>query len=147
MEVRGIVHRAMFDRVVHALKEAGVPHLTVTKVQAIGAGVNSAPVALSLEEGTAYADKAMVQFICERGRADAYAAALERAAHTGRPGDGIVSVHPVAGVTKIRTGERGPGALGERRSRGAGSRRSAGAEREPPGVAVIEESYTHRRGP
>lgn len=40
VEVRGIVRREMLDRVVHALKEAGVPRLTVTKVHAIGAGVD-----------------------------------------------------------------------------------------------------------
>ena len=38
VEVRAIVRREMLDRVVHALKDAGVPRLTVTRVHAIGAG-------------------------------------------------------------------------------------------------------------
>jgi nitrogen regulatory protein PII len=36
---------------------------------------------------------------------------IANAARTGRRGDGIVSVHPVLGITKIRTGARGLEAL------------------------------------
>ncbi len=111
VEVRAIVRLEMLDRVVHCLKEAGVPRLTVTRVHAIGAGVDPATARISFEEGTEYTDKAMIQFICAGDRCAMFSELIARTARTGRRGDGIVSVHPVLGVTKIRTGETGLAAL------------------------------------
>ena len=111
VEIHAIVRREMLDRVVRQLKEAGVPRLTVTKVHAIGSGVDPAAARLSLDEGTEYADKAMVQFICAEERRDMYAELIAEAARTGRQGDGIVYVMPVLEVTKLRTGASGLEAL------------------------------------
>ncbi len=111
VEIRAIVRVEMLDRVVRCLKESGVPRLTVTRVHAIGAGVDPASTKFSLEEGTAYADKALVQFICAGDRCEMYTELVCGAACTGRQGDGIVSVHPVVGVTKVRTGASGLDAL------------------------------------
>lgn len=111
VEVRAIVRIEMLERVVRALKEAGVPRLTVTRVHAIGAGVDPASARLSLEEGSEYVDKALVQFICDGGRCRMYTELIARAARTGRRGDGIVSVQRIEAVTKIRTGAEGLDAL------------------------------------
>lgn len=111
VEIRAIVRREMLDRVVRCLKESGVPRLTVTKVHAIGAGVDPAAAKFSFEEGSEYADKAMVQFICAGERCEMYVELIAAAARTGRRGDGIVAVYPVLGVTKIRTGASGLQAL------------------------------------
>lgn len=112
VEVRAIVRMEMLDCVVHCLKETGVPRLTVTRVHAIGVGVDPAFAKISFQEGTEYVDKALVQFICAGERCDMYAELIADAARTGRRGDGIVSVHPVLGVRKIRTGDEGLPALG-----------------------------------
>lgn len=111
VEVRAIVRIAMLDRVVSCLKESGVPRLTVTRVHAIGAGVDPASTKLSFEEGSAYADKAQVQFICDAERSRMYTELILGCACTGRQGDGIVSVHPVRAIIKIRTGAEGLAAL------------------------------------
>ena len=66
IEIRATVRREMLDRVVCARQEAGVPRFTVTRVHAIGAGVDPASVKLSWGEGSEYADKAIVRFICGR---------------------------------------------------------------------------------
>lgn len=111
VEVRAIVRLELLDRVVHCLKEAGVPRLTVERVHAIGSGVDPASAKISFREGSEYADKAMVRFICGGRRCAMFTELIAGAARTGRPGDGIVSVHPVLDVTKIRTGATGLGAL------------------------------------
>ncbi len=111
VEVRAIVRMEMLDRVVHCLKDAGCPRLTVQRVHAIGSGLDPAFAKISFEEGTEYADKAMVRLICSRERCDMYAELIERTARTGRRGDGIVSVHPVLEVRKVRTGVCGLEAL------------------------------------
>jgi len=111
IEIRAIVRTEMVDRVVHRLKESGVPRLTVTRVHAIGAGVDPATAKISLHEGTEYADKAMIQFICDGERCEMFAELIAKEARTGRRGDGIVFIQPVLGVIKIRSGQRGLAAL------------------------------------
>ncbi len=111
VEIRAIVRVEMLDRVVHCLKDADVPRLTVRKVHAIGSGVDPASAKISFEEGTEYADKAMVSFICAQNRCEMCLELIARAGCTGRRGDGIISVHPVLELRKIRTGAHGLAAL------------------------------------
>lgn len=111
VEVHAIVRRAMLDRIVHGLKTAGVPRLTVARVHAIGAGVDPASAQISLDETSEYADKAMVAFICPAHRSPGLIEVLLHAGRTGRRGDGIVYVQPVTQVVKIRTGITGIAAL------------------------------------
>lgn len=111
VEVRAVVRLEMLDRVVRRLKECGVPRLTVTRVHAIGAGADPETARFSMHEGSAYADKAQVQFICAGARSEMFQEIIAKSARTGRRGDGIVSIHPVAGVVKILTGVEGLEAL------------------------------------
>ena len=101
----------MLDRVVRALKESGCPRLTVTRVHAIGAGMDPTNPKYGFEEGSAYADKAQVQFVCAAKRCEMFTELIAQAAQTGNRGDGIVYVHPVGMVVKIRTGVTGLQAL------------------------------------
>ena len=112
MEIRAIVRIELLDSVVHCLEGAGVPRLAVERVHAIGSGVDPDAVRISFDEGSEYAEMGRVRFICRGERCGMYVELISNAARTGRPGDGIVSVHPVIDVTKIRTGARGPAALG-----------------------------------
>lgn len=111
VEICAVVRLEMLDRVVRSLKDAGVPRLTVTRVHAIGAGVDPASEKLALAEGSGYQDKAKVQFICAGERCAMYTELIAGAARTGRRGDGIVVVRPVGDVVKIRTGAEGLAAL------------------------------------
>lgn len=111
VEIRAVVRLEMLDRVVRRLKECGVPRLTVTRVHAIGAGADPATAKFSMHEGSAYADKAQLQFICAAARSEMFREIIAKSARTGRQGDGIISVHPVAGVMKILTGVEGLRAL------------------------------------
>ncbi|TFG51794.1 MAG: P-II family nitrogen regulator [Gemmatimonadales bacterium] len=111
VEVNAVVRTEMLDRVIHMLRGAGIPRMTVIPVHAIGRGVDPEAAKLSVQEGTQYADKAMVQFICAGEQCHRYTELICKAARTGRRGDGIVSVRSILGVTKIRTGVQGPAAL------------------------------------
>lgn len=111
VEIRAIVRLELLERVVHALKDAGVPRLTATRVRAIGSGVDPAAAAVSLDTGSESMDKALVQFVCRGERCEDFTRLIADAARTGRRGDGIVTVHPVLSVTKVRTGATGADAL------------------------------------
>ncbi len=111
VELRAVVRLAVLDRVIHALRTAGCPRLTVSHVHAIGAGVDPTAAAVSLLEGSAVSEVALIQLVCGVGDADALTQAVSGAARTGHRGDGIVTRHPVLAVTKIRTGVTGREAL------------------------------------
>ena len=111
VEVHAIVRREMLDRVVHGLRAAGVPRLTVARVHAIGTGVDPDAARIALSESAEYADKAAVVFICPAARSPGLIETVIHAGRTGRRGDGIVYVQPVAQVVKIRTGVTGIAAL------------------------------------
>lgn len=110
VEVRAIVRREVLERVVRCLNDSSISRLTVSKGHAVGAAVCADPAQLA-EEGVAYRDVALVQCICSRDRSAMVTEIICRAAHTGHPGDGIVSVHPVLELRRVSTGETGLAAL------------------------------------
>lgn len=112
VEIRAIVRREAEERVVERLREAGIPRLMVMRVHAIGTAFAPDPANVGIDEGTGYRDMALVQFICPGDRSAMVTELIRHAAHTGKRGDGLVSVHPVLGITKIRTGETGLAVLG-----------------------------------
>jgi nitrogen regulatory protein P-II 1 len=111
VEIRAVVRLEMLDRVVHCLRNAGVPRLSVTRLHTLGVGVDPSAARVRAEEGAEEMDKALVQFVCAGGRCEMYAELIARAARTGRAGDGYVTVSPVKGVVSIRTGAEGLEAL------------------------------------
>ena len=112
VEVRAVLRTERLSRVLHALDGAGVPRSTISHVHGTGAGVDPVDARLSLdEEGGSYMDKVLVRVLCGAERCDELVGVIADAARTGKRGDGIVSVHPVLEVVKIRTDDRGPEAL------------------------------------
>lgn len=112
VEIRAVLRTERLSRVLHALEEAGIPRASVNHVHGVGAAVDPAQQRLSLaEEGGAYMDKVLLRILCGAERCDELVDVIAAVARTGKKGDGIVSVHPVLEVLKIRTGLRGPEAL------------------------------------
>lgn len=110
-EIKAHVRPERVEAVVMALHEAGVPHLTITHVQALGSGVDPSERRMSLEAGEWYTEKAKVELVCPSREAERLVAAIRRAAHTGDPGDGIVFVAPVERAVKVRVDVEGSEAL------------------------------------
>ena len=110
VEIRAIVRSEMLDPVIRRLKQCRLARITITRVHAVGAAVGAPEAHIDVQEG-AYRDMALVQCICATDRCDMIAELVAGAARTGQSGDGIVSVHPVLGLTKIRSGEQGLAAL------------------------------------
>ncbi len=112
VEIRAVLRIDRLSRVLHALEEADVPRATVNHVHGVGAGVDPSRTRLSLaEEGGAYMDKVLLRILCAAERREELVGLIAGAARTGKKGDGIVSVHPVLEVMKIRSGAGGPEAL------------------------------------
>ena len=110
-ELKAFVRIERIDPIIHALKALGIQHMTVTHVQAIGTSIDTSDVRVSLELGSRYENMAKLEIVCQENRAEELMAIIEREAHTGRSGDGIIYVCPVEMAVRIRTGERGRDSL------------------------------------
>lgn len=110
-ELKVYCRRERVDDLVHALRAAGVGHMTVTHVHSIGSGIDPKRAGVSWETGTLYTENAKLEFVCAEAEVDELVAIIKTQARTGEPGDGIVFVSPVERAVKIRTGVEGRDAL------------------------------------
>jgi len=105
-ELKIICRRERLQGLVTALREAGVPRLTVTHVHVVGSGVDPEHYHLSMDEGTAYTEKAKVELACRAGEVARLLAIVHENASTGERGDGVVFVTEIEQVVSIRTGDQ-----------------------------------------
>jgi nitrogen regulatory protein P-II 1 len=110
-EIKVYLRSAALEPVMRALHDAGVAHIVVNHVQSYGSGVDPKHLRLSMEAGTQYTENAKMEFVCADPEVDAFVQLIQRQAHTGAPGDGIIFVSPVERAFKIRTRTEGREAL------------------------------------
>lgn len=110
-EIKVYLRKEKVDDVVHALRDAGITHMTITHVWSLGSGMDPEDFRVSFETGTQYTDKAKLEFVCSAPDVDVLIPIIEASARTGHSGDGIIFVSPVARAVKIRTGTEGRAAL------------------------------------
>ena len=110
-EIKAYFRTQKVPKVIRALRRAGVPHMTVTHVRALGSGLDPKHFGVSWEAGTLTTDTAKLEFVCAEADVDALVMVLRARAWTGEAGDGIIFVSPVERAVKIRTGAEGSEAL------------------------------------
>jgi nitrogen regulatory protein P-II 1 len=110
-ELKVYCRRERVDDLVHALRRAGVPRMTVTHVRSLGTGVDPKHAGISWEAGTLYTEKAKLEFVCSEPEVDRLIGVILAQARTGEPGDGIVFASPVDRAVKILSGAEGRDAL------------------------------------
>lgn len=107
-EVKAVIRRERMEHVIQVLHEIpGLPGITVTPVQTFarlppGETVGLERLDLQLCKLEAVVPVDLVTRVTH---------AIQSAAHTGRPGDGMIFVIPVDDAIRIRTGVHGPEAL------------------------------------
>ena len=110
-EIKAYLRKERVDAVVHALRSAGVTHMTVNHVRSLGSGVDPKHFGISFETGTTYTEKAKLEFVCSEPDVDDLIRLIQANGRTGESGDGIIFVSPVDRAVKIRTGMEGREAL------------------------------------
>ena len=105
-EIKAIVRNDCVPDLVHALKGAEITRFFVSRIHALGAGVDPEDYKLSLDDGEAYTEKAKVEFLCPTERTDSILDVIREWACTGHRGDGVVVVSDVADIVNVRTGDR-----------------------------------------
>lgn len=104
-EIKAIIRPQRLDHVRTALHEiAEMPGVTVSKVHAFA---RSHPRDTGASGDAVEADLIKLETVVPAALADRVVDAIQRAATTGRPGDGMVFKIPVDDAIRVRTGEHG----------------------------------------
>ncbi len=110
-KVEAIIKPFKLDDVREALAGAGVQGMTITEVKGFGRQKGHAETYRGAEYVVDFLPKVKVEVIVDDDQVHAVVEAVENAAKTGRIGDGKIFVLPIDEAIRIRTGERGPGAV------------------------------------
>ncbi len=110
-KVEAIIKPFKLDEVKQALTEIGVTGLTAAEVKGFGRQKGHTELYRGAEYVVDFLPKVKVEVVVDDALVAKVVEAIERAAKTGRIGDGKVFVLPVDEVIRIRTGERGSDAL------------------------------------
>ena len=110
-ELKAYVRIECIDPIIHALKGAGIEHMSLTHVKAIGSCIDPTDTRISVELSSRYENMVKLEIVCHADRSVEIMSIIEREGHTGRCGDGIIYVSSVDMAVKIRTGERDLDAL------------------------------------
>ena len=109
--ITAIIKPSRLDPVLDALKEVGCGGITVSEVRGFGRQKGKTEVYRGAEYEVKLLPKVKLEIAVDDERAALVVATIERAASTGKIGDGKILISPVEDVLRIRTGERGPHAL------------------------------------
>ena len=106
-----IIKPSRLDAVLDAVTEAGVSGLTVTEVRGYGRQKGKTEVYRGAEYEVKLLPKVKLEIAVSADLLETVVEAVSGAANTGKIGDGKVFVMDLESALRIRTGERGDGAI------------------------------------
>jgi len=110
-EIKAYIREIKAEDVLCALNEAGVPGVTVVKVQATGGNIEPEDARYSLEYGEKVCAITKMEVVCPDEEVVKLVDIIQKTAYTGRRGDGAIFISNIEHAIKIKTGEWGEGAL------------------------------------
>ncbi|MCZ7677886.1 MAG: P-II family nitrogen regulator [Sandaracinaceae bacterium] len=110
-KVEAIIKPFKLDEVKDALGEIGVQGMTVTEVKGFGRTGGKREVYRGSAYVVDFVPKVKIEVVAPDELVARILEAIEKAAKTGRIGDGKIFVTPVEEAVRIRTGERGEDAI------------------------------------
>src|SRR5512143_1546086 len=110
-KIEAIIKPFKLDEVKNALTKIGIQGMTVTEVRGFGRQKGHTEVYRGAEYMIDFVPKSKIELIVTDELVPQAIEAIERAAKTGKIGDGKIFVSSVDEVIRIRTGERGKDAI------------------------------------
>ncbi len=110
-KVEAIIKPFKLDEVKDALGEIGVQGMTVTEVKGFGRTGGKREVYRGSAYVVDFVPKVKIEVVVPDELVVRILEAIEKAAKTGRIGDGKIFVQPIEEAVRIRTGERGEDAI------------------------------------
>lgn len=111
VKVEAIVRHHRLEQVREALKEVDIVSWTVTDCRGTGHAPEMAHTFRGSQYGHTLTQRLMLTAVIQAEQLEDAIAAIQKGASTGEVGDGKIFVTEVKEVVRIRTGERGPGAI------------------------------------
>ncbi|PKL52602.1 MAG: transcriptional regulator [Nitrospira bacterium HGW-Nitrospira-1] len=99
------------DEVKDALNEIGIQGMTVTEVKGFGRQKGHTELYRGAEYVVDFIPKIKIEIVTSDSLAPKVVDAIEKAARTGKIGDGKIFVYTIEEVIRIRTGEKGEAAV------------------------------------
>ncbi len=109
--VIAVIKPFKLDDVREALAAVGVPGLTVSEVKGFGRQKGHTEIYRGAEYTVSFLPKVKIEAAVSDDIVDQVVEAVQKAAHTGKIGDGKVFVIDLQQSVRIRTGETGPDSL------------------------------------
>jgi nitrogen regulatory protein P-II 1 len=109
--IEAIIRPSRLDEVKEALSAIGVQGMTVLEVKGFGRTGGRKEVYRGSAYVVDFVPKVRVEIVAADGAVGAILDAVEKAAKTGKIGDGKIFVTDVIEAVRIRTGERGQEAI------------------------------------
>jgi len=110
-KIEAIIKPFKLDEVKEALQEVGVQGITVTEAKGFGRQKGHTELYRGAEYVVDFLPKVKIEIVINEDRQEAAIEAIQKAARTGRIGDGKIFVLNVEEAIRIRTGETGADAI------------------------------------
>ena len=110
-KIEAIIKPFKLDEVKEALQEVGLQGITVTEAKGFGRQKGHTELYRGAEYVVDFLPKVKVEAAIKDDLLDRVIEAIEKAANTGKIGDGKIFVSDLEQVVRIRTGETGADAL------------------------------------
>ena len=111
VKIEAIIKPFVLEQVKEALNSIGVSGLTVTEVRGFGRQKGHREIYRGAEYLVEFQPKIKVETVVPESRVEDVVETIQKAARTGKIGDGKIFVYPLTQVIRIRTGERGEMAI------------------------------------
>jgi len=110
-KIEAIIKPFKLDEVKEALHEVGLQGITVTEAKGFGRQKGHTELYRGAEYVVDFLPKVKIEIVMDDNMLDRAIEAIQKAAHTGRIGDGKIFVYSIEDAIRIRTGERGVDAV------------------------------------
>ena len=110
-KIEAIIKPFKLDEVKEALQEIGVQGITVTEAKGFGRQKGHTELYRGAEYVVDFLPKVKVEIVVPDDRVEPAVESIQKAARTGRIGDGKIFVLNIEEAIRIRTGEAGTDAL------------------------------------
>ncbi|OGQ47866.1 MAG: transcriptional regulator [Deltaproteobacteria bacterium RIFCSPLOWO2_02_FULL_47_10] len=110
-KIEAIIKPFKLDDVKEALTDVGIAGMTISEVKGFGRQKGHAEIYRGAEYVVDFLPKIKIEVVASDEQVREIVDAIQKAAHTGRIGDGKIFVTPVDEVMRIRTKETGREAI------------------------------------
>ncbi|NCC94060.1 MAG: GNAT family N-acetyltransferase [Opitutae bacterium] len=110
-KIEAIIKPFKLDDVKEALNDIGVQGMTISEVKGYGRQKGHKEIYRGAEYVVDFIPKIKLEIVVPTALADQVVDTIQKAANTGKLGDGKIFVMPVAEAIRVRTGERGTDAI------------------------------------